>query len=472
MRKYWLLKVLFITVCSNCVIWGNDLSWTAQEKYAFAGTIYDHSEQCFHPYVDIYTGDFPLILQWEPRKVNIFTGLPLNRPTPFFVSGGTENQVGFIDAYSKVALLQSGSIGFQWDLFGDQSIDKFITLGSRINSLSAGLRFYENSKRLLAHIQHSTEYMDLYSSIEYTIPDQELSDWSIGIDLRNSDTCSVRLEIARDLSISLAVGISHHDPPADLVRDLEWDYVGAHRGDLIKFPENSREGFNYAISRDDISFIETDMNATSDGGYVAIHDTNIFRYSGTFKPVHDMSMAEIKQVDAGSFFSREYAHDRFLDMHELAETLSPFASRGFVMLEVKLIGKGPEAMEKFLAAVRETVEPRIDVSYMTLYYDNAELLEDMILEDENWGLCFLSSPGLPPFVLFSGFIYPLFKEEITRVVHKYHPSYIILTTEFIEYYDKCRDLAEELGIDILFWDFKDTIYGISSTGEDYPSFMK
>ncbi len=38
-------------------------------------------------------------------------------------------------------------------------------------------------------------------------------------------------------------------------------------------------------------------------------------------------------------------------------------------------------------------------------------------------------PSLPPFALYSGFIYPLFTYEITDIVERYEPDYIMLTTD-------------------------------------------
>jgi len=472
MKRRMILALIVMIVFHTGMAYANPLPWTAQEKYLFLGGSYDFSESQAALYYDVFTGDFPCIFHIEPYEITLMTGLPLHRPSPFFFSLGTENQIGFLDAYTRVALFQSGSLGFRWDAFGDQSIDKFVSLGSRYYGLTSGIRFFENRRRLQSHLQYSSKSMDLFASATYGFADNKLLDWSAGIDLRTKDHYSIRVELDHTMKVSVAFGLSHYDPPADIAKEYTWDYIGAHRGSLTKFPENSVSSFTHAMNKPDTAFIETDMNISADGDYMAIHDLNFLRYTGNPTAISDVTSDEIKQYDFGSYFSKEYAQNRALDLSETAETLRPFKGKGFIMLEVKLIGDGPAPMNRFLHAARSAFADGADVSYMTLYFKNAKQLMSQLDSDETWGLCFLNAPSLPPFMLYSGFIYPLFKGEITNIVKQYHPAFIMLTSEFIEYYDECKELAEDLGIDILIWDFKDDIYGISSDGEDGPSFMR
>jgi hypothetical protein len=447
------------------------MPWTAQSKYLFTGATYEASSAQVSPYLDIYTGDAPYIIHAGSGELSVLLGLPLHRPTPFFFSFGTENQISFMDVYSRRTLFQSGSIGFAWDLLGDLSIDKYIMLSSRFDQISSAVRFYADSLTLEHALHVSTPRADLFTSLRYGLEEQSILAWSAGLDLRLRDSLALRLMLSREMELTIALGLSHYDPPADIALEYAWDYLGAHRGSMVRYPENTIPAFEYALGREDVSFIETDMNMTSDGGYVAVHDLSFLRYAGRLDAISELTLEQIRSFDMGSFYSREYRGLRALDLQETAEVLKPFAERGFVMLEAKLIGEGPEAMDRFLDAVRSAYAESTQVSYMTLYYENARLLPEHLHDDESWGLCLLNAPSLPPFALYSGFFFPLFAYEITDIVERYDPDYIMLTTDFIEYYDQAKELAADLGIDIMFWDFKDTIFALSADGGPGPTFL-
>lgn len=49
------------------------------------------------------------------------------------------------------------------------------------------------------------------------------------------------------------------------------------------------------------------MRETSDGEIVVMHDLSVYRTTGVRNNVSDMTLDEIEKLDAGSFYSREYA---------------------------------------------------------------------------------------------------------------------------------------------------------------------
>ena len=463
MKISWFLLFAGISFCH-----AYDLGRTSQEKYLFAGGTYLAEEGAGEIYYDIFTGDFPLILDIHPGHFSVLSGLPMHRPTPFFFGFGTDTQFGYFDAYNTFNLLQTVSIGVTLDMFGDRSVDKFLTIGSRFGNLSHGFRFYEDTMRFQNALTWSTEGFTLRGETVYGIGEGSLLDWDVTLDVRVDRFLSLRCSVSEGLGVTLAAGISHYDPPLDRAAELEWDYVGAHRGTMMHAPENSEAALLYALERDDITFIETDMNVTSDGEYMAIHDLSFLRYIGMFDSIDELTSGEISRLDMGRWFSSDFAGTRALTMQEVADTLIPFRERGGTLLEVKLIGEGEEAMQQFLDSAREEFSDSTPVSYMTLYYENADLLKEMIREDESWGLAALNFPGLPSFLLGSGFIYPLFEAEMSEIIRRYEPDYIMITSDYMEFADEARALAAETGVDFLFWDFKDTIYGISQDGSDHP----
>ncbi len=74
--------------------------------------------------------------------------------------------------------------------------------------------------------------------------------------------------------------------------------VIAHRGWSGKFPENTLLAFREAI-RLGVPAVEFDVRTTLDGNIVVIHDTMVDRTTKGHGAVKDLSLAQIRQLDAG-----------------------------------------------------------------------------------------------------------------------------------------------------------------------------
>jgi glycerophosphoryl diester phosphodiesterase len=98
--------------------------------------------------------------------------------------------------------------------------------------------------------------------------------------------------------------------------------VVAHRGASGSFPENTAPAFREAI-RLGVETIEFDVHLTGDGRGVIIHDPTVDRTSNGSGRVADMSLAEIKALDAGSWFGPGFAGERFLDLGEALDLMPP-----------------------------------------------------------------------------------------------------------------------------------------------------
>jgi len=75
-------------------------------------------------------------------------------------------------------------------------------------------------------------------------------------------------------------------------------YVAGHRGWRGKYPENTMKGFKAAFDIG-IDQIETDVHITKDGELVLIHDKTVDRTTNGTGKVCDMTLAELRQLDAG-----------------------------------------------------------------------------------------------------------------------------------------------------------------------------
>ena len=75
-------------------------------------------------------------------------------------------------------------------------------------------------------------------------------------------------------------------------------YVAAHRGWRAKYPENTLEAFTAALTLD-VDQLETDVRVTRDGELVLIHDATVDRTTDGSGKVCDMTLAELKALNAG-----------------------------------------------------------------------------------------------------------------------------------------------------------------------------
>ena len=94
--------------------------------------------------------------------------------------------------------------------------------------------------------------------------------------------------------------------------------LSAHRGYSGKYPENTMRAFREAIKLD-IDQIETDVHMAADGNIVIIHDADPYRVTGVHGRIADMTLREIKALDAGAFKGAAFAGERIPLLEAFAE---------------------------------------------------------------------------------------------------------------------------------------------------------
>ena len=102
-------------------------------------------------------------------------------------------------------------------------------------------------------------------------------------------------------------------------------YVAAHRGDSATYPENTIEAFKAAID-EGVDQIETDVRVTRDGELVLIHDATVDRTTNGTGKVIDMTLAELKKLDAGSHKDTRFCGARIPTLIELMELIKDHPS--------------------------------------------------------------------------------------------------------------------------------------------------
>jgi glycerophosphoryl diester phosphodiesterase len=80
--------------------------------------------------------------------------------------------------------------------------------------------------------------------------------------------------------------------------------VIGHRGAAAHFPENTSASFDHAVSLG-VDAIEFDLRVSRDGVVVVIHDPTFDRTTNGTGAVADLTLAELKKLDAGARFTRD-----------------------------------------------------------------------------------------------------------------------------------------------------------------------
>ncbi|MES0359739.1 MAG: glycerophosphodiester phosphodiesterase family protein [Anaerolineales bacterium] len=113
---------------------------------------------------------------------------------------------------------------------------------------------------------------------------------------------------------------------------LSWGspLIFAHRGASAYAPENTIAAFDLAIQQN-ADVIELDTKLSADGHVVVIHDQSVDRTTDGSGRVSELSLANLRELDAGSHFS-DTSHGE--QIPTLEEILEIFAGRIFFYIEL------------------------------------------------------------------------------------------------------------------------------------------
>lgn len=79
----------------------------------------------------------------------------------------------------------------------------------------------------------------------------------------------------------------------------------AHRGASARAPENTLESFRLAREQG-APYLELDVHLSADGELVVIHDSSVSRTTGRRGRVENMTLAELRKLDAGYKFTMDH----------------------------------------------------------------------------------------------------------------------------------------------------------------------
>jgi glycerophosphoryl diester phosphodiesterase len=103
-----------------------------------------------------------------------------------------------------------------------------------------------------------------------------------------------------------------------------------HRGAASLAPENTLASFRKAWENG-AEMVELDVQRTKDGHLVVIHDDSVDRTTDGKGIVKDMTLGELKALDAGSWFSYEFRGEKIPTLEEVLDW-----SRGKIRIDMEI----------------------------------------------------------------------------------------------------------------------------------------
>lgn len=137
------------------------------------------------------------------------------------------------------------------------------------------------------------------------------------------------------LSIAVSLLVSADARSAEPHRPL----IVAHRGLLKHAPEDTLANFRACLELR-LGF-EFDVQRTKDGKLVCIHDSTVDRTTNGTGQVAEMTLEEIRQLDAGSWFDPRFAGEKVPTVEEVLALVAEYRNRN-VLIAVDLKTAGVE----------------------------------------------------------------------------------------------------------------------------------
>lgn len=173
------------------------------------------------------------------------------------------------------------------------------------------------------------------------------------------------------ISAILVLSVATIDAQDSITHQIK---IVAHRGGVIWGPENTIATFLIAADKG-VDYLEMDVRQTKDGEFVLMHDKDVNRTTNGKGKVEDMTLAEIKALDAGSWFSDDFKGEKVPTLREVLRAID-----GKLLPDLDFKAGDPEALVKLLEE-----EGFLDGRGVTMYSGSFEKLKQVReLTDKIW----------------------------------------------------------------------------------------
>jgi len=154
-------------------------------------------------------------------------------------------------------------------------------------------------------------------------------------------------------SVALTFGMAPAaEPPNPARAAASVKEVIGHRGSSADRPENTIASIRRAVEGG-AHAAEVDVRTTQDGALVCMHDATVDRVTDGKGKIAELTLREIKRLDAGSKFDLKYAGERVPTLREVLEF-----SKGKIGVMLDLKEEGDDYVNRIVRDVRQHGEPK------------------------------------------------------------------------------------------------------------------
>lgn len=158
------------------------------------------------------------------------------------------------------------------------------------------------------------------------------------------------------------------------VRKTDFVIIG-HKGASGYAPENTLASFQRAMDQG-AEMIEVDVHLSKDGEIIVFHDEDVSRTTNGAGKIHEMTLAEIKELDAGSWFSDEFVGEQ---IPTLGETIDLIHGKMGLIIDIK--SRGHEFYDGFAEKVVDIIVEKGAKEWCIVQSYDQEYLEHAYAED-------------------------------------------------------------------------------------------
>ncbi|MDX1805512.1 MAG: glycerophosphodiester phosphodiesterase family protein [Paenisporosarcina sp.] len=233
----------------------------------------------------------------------------------------------------------------------------------------------------------------------------------------------------------------------------------AHRGAAGYAPENTIAAFDKAIEMK-ADYIEMDIQRTKDGELVIIHDTSVDRTTEGSGYIKDLTLNELRSLDAGSWKGTEFAGEKIPTFDEI---LDKYHGKIGILLELKAPEIYPGIEESIAQELKDRHLDKPQNEKMILQSFNFEsmkkmntLLPNVPIGVLTWSKADTTPQALKEFSAYADYFNPsygLINEELVNQVHSLGMKISSWTVRSQE----SADFLLEMNVDGIITDYPDYV---------------
>lgn len=149
--------------------------------------------------------------------------------------------------------------------------------------------------------------------------------------------------------------------------------VIGHRGALAYAPENTMVSFELALEQG-ADLIELDVHLSADGELVVMHDNQVSRTTDGCGHIKDMTVAEIKKLDAGVRFGEQFRGER---VPTLPEVLAWARDRVPLVIELKGDPAPSDGIESALVGMLHSHRMADRVTVISFWHGSVKRVKEL-----------------------------------------------------------------------------------------------